>query len=83
MGDVDKEKISSDISEQKEEPRLMESYGSFPVWSLKLIDALTPEFLISKEPVEKKNFLSKNFLFINNETHSKGINKCFGQDRYP
>ena len=54
MGDVDKEKNSSDISEQKEEPRLMVSYGSFPVWSLKLIDALTPEFLISKEPVEKK-----------------------------
>lgn len=54
MGDIDKEKNSSDISEQKDEPRLMESYGSFPVWSLKLIDALTPEFLISKEPVEKK-----------------------------
>ena len=54
MSDVNKEKNSSDISEQKEEPRLMESYGSFPVWSLKLIDALTPEFLISKEPVEKK-----------------------------
>ena len=83
MGDVEKEKNSSDISAQKEEPGLMESYGSFPVWSLKLIDALTPEFLISKEPVEKKNFLSKNFLFINNETHSKGINKCFGQGRYP
>lgn len=54
MGDVDKEKNSYDISEQKEEPGLMESYGSFPVWSLKLIDAITPEFLISKEPVEKK-----------------------------
>ena len=54
MGDVDKEKNSSDISEQKEDPGLMESYGSFPVWSLKLIDAITPEFLISKEPVEKK-----------------------------
>ncbi len=54
MGDVDKEKNLSDISEQKEEPGLMESYGSFPVWSLKLIDAITPEFLISKEPVEKK-----------------------------
>ena len=54
MSDVNKEKNSSDISEQKEEPRLMESYGSFPVWSLKLIDAITPEFLISKEPVEKK-----------------------------
>ena len=55
MSDVNKEKNSSDISEEKEAPRLMESYGSFPVWSLKLIDAITPEFLISKEPVEKKN----------------------------
>ena len=54
MSDADKEKNSSDISEQKKEPGLMESYGSFPVWSLKLIDAITPEFLISKEPVEKK-----------------------------
>ena len=54
MSDVNKEKNSSDISEQKEEPGLMEWYGSFPVWSLKLIDAITPEFLISKEPVEKK-----------------------------
>ena len=54
MGDVEKEQNSSDISEHKEEPGLMESYGSFPVWSLKLIDAITPEFLISKEPVEKK-----------------------------
>ena len=54
MSDINKEKNSSDISEQKEEPGLMESYGSFPVWSLKLIDAITPEFLISKEPVEKK-----------------------------
>ena len=54
MSDVNKEKNSSDISEEKEEPRLMESYGSFPVWALKLIDAITPKFLISKEPVEKK-----------------------------
>ena len=54
MSDADKEKNSVDISEQKKEPGLMESYGSFPVWSLKLIDAITPEFLISKEPVETK-----------------------------
>ena len=39
---------------QKEEPALWESYGSFPVWSLKLINAITPEFLISKEPVKIK-----------------------------
>ena len=51
MSDADPK---NDVSEQKEEPGLMESYGSFPVWTLKLIDALTPEFLISKEPVEKK-----------------------------
>jgi len=54
MSDVKKEINSSSISEQKEEPRLMESYGSFPVWSLKLINAITPEFLISKEPVKIK-----------------------------
>ena len=54
MSEVDKEKKASDNHEQKEEPGLMESYGSFPVWSLKLIDALTPAFLISKEPIEKR-----------------------------
>ena len=54
MSDADPKNNVSDVPEQKEEPGLMESYGSFPVWTLKLIDALTPEFLISKEPVEKK-----------------------------
>jgi len=54
MSNADQKNDISDVPEQKEEPGLMESYGSFPVWTLKLIDALTPEFLISKEPVEKK-----------------------------
>ena len=54
MSNVNKEKKASDNPEKKEEPGMMESYGSFPVWSLKLIDALTPEFLISKEPIEKR-----------------------------
>ena len=54
MNNAEKEKKASDNHEQKEDPGLMESYGSFPVWSLKLIDALTPEFLISKEPIEKR-----------------------------
>ena len=54
MSKADPKNDISDVPEQKEEPGLMESYGSFPVWTLKLIDALTPEFLISKEPVEKK-----------------------------
>jgi hypothetical protein len=38
----------------KEEPGLWESYGSFPVWLLKLISALTPGFLISKSPAAKR-----------------------------
>ena len=54
MSDADQKRDIPDGPEQKEEPGLMESYGSFPVWSLKLIDALTPEFLITKGPVEKK-----------------------------
>ena len=54
MSNADRKNDISDVSEQKEEPGLMESYGSFPVWTLKLINALTPEFLISKKPVEKK-----------------------------
>ena len=54
MSDADPKNDISNVPEQKEEPGLMESYGSFPVWSLKLIDALTPEFLITKGPVEKK-----------------------------
>ena len=54
MGDADQKKTDIAAAEQKEEPGLMESYGSFPVWSLKLIDALTPEFLISKGPIKKK-----------------------------
>jgi len=39
---------------QKEEPGLLESYGSFPVWILKLIQAVTPDFLISKSPAPKR-----------------------------
>ena len=54
MSNADPKNDISDVPEQKEEPRLKESYGSFPVWTLKLIDALTPEFLITKGPVEKK-----------------------------
>ena len=54
MSNADTKNDISDVPEQKKEPGLMESYGSFPVWTLKLIDALTPEFLISKKPVEKK-----------------------------
>ena len=33
---------------------IMESYGSFPVWLLKIILWITPSFLISKTPPKKK-----------------------------
>lgn len=37
----------------KEDPGFMESIGSFPVWMLKIIDVITPEFLIKKVPPQK------------------------------
>ncbi len=38
----------------KEDPGVLESYGSFPVWMLKTIHVLTPDFLIRKTPPKKK-----------------------------
>ncbi len=38
-----------------EDPGMLESVGSFPVWMLKLIDTVTPEALRTKEP-PKKNY---------------------------
>ena len=38
----------------KEDPGLLESVGSFPVWMLKIIDVITPDFLIKKAPPPKK-----------------------------
>ncbi len=40
--------------EAPEEPSLLESYGSFPVWMLKAIDLVTPDFLVSTVPPKKK-----------------------------
>jgi len=37
----------------KEDPGFMESIGSFPVWMLKIIDVITPAFLIKKAPPQK------------------------------
>ena len=39
-----------------QDPGILESYGSFPVWMLKLIQLITPSFLISKTPPKKKNY---------------------------
>jgi hypothetical protein len=38
------------------EPGILENYGSFPVWMLRLIQLITPSFLISKTPPKKKNY---------------------------
>ena len=38
---------------RKEDPGIMESIGSFPVWMLKIIDIVTPDFLIKKDPPRK------------------------------
>ena len=40
-------------SVSKEDPGIMESIGSFPVWMLKIIDVVTPDFLIKKVPPRK------------------------------
>lgn len=39
---------------RKEELGLFDSYGSFPVWMLKIIGLVTPSFLINKPPPPKK-----------------------------
>ena len=39
--------------ESREDPGIMESIGSFPVWMLKVIDVITPDFLIKKVPPRK------------------------------
>lgn len=39
-----------------EEPGLLDSFGTFPVWMLKLIQLITPNSLISKTPPEKKKY---------------------------
>jgi len=39
-----------------EEPGILENYGSFPVWMLRLIQLITPDFLISKTPPKKKDY---------------------------
>ncbi|PIQ96193.1 MAG: hypothetical protein COV67_10775 [Nitrospinae bacterium CG11_big_fil_rev_8_21_14_0_20_56_8] len=36
-----------------DEPGIMENYGTFPLWLLKGIDAVTPDFLRTKTPPPK------------------------------
>ncbi len=41
--------------QQRKELGLFEYMGTFPVWMIRMIQALTPDFLISKTPPKKKN----------------------------
>ena len=52
---MEKNQNKQDIPQgvSKEDPGFMESIGSFPVWMLKIIDVITPEFLIKKAPPQK------------------------------
>ena len=38
------------------EPGILENYGTFPVWMLRLIQLITPSALISKTPPKKKDY---------------------------
>lgn len=42
------------LDPRKEDPGMMESYGTFPVWMLKGIQMLTPDALVQKNPTKKK-----------------------------
>ena len=59
------EKMSEEANSEKEnevkptmppvkDPGLLDHFGSFPVWILRIIQLITPDFLISKTPPEKK-----------------------------
>jgi hypothetical protein len=43
-------KTKSKIPVSRNEPGLFDTIGSFPVWLLKIIDLVTPEFLKNKIP---------------------------------
>jgi len=47
-------KAATPVEKQKQ-LGLFEYIGTFPVWMVRIIQALTPDFLISKTPPKKKN----------------------------
>ncbi|QPJ63873.1 MAG: hypothetical protein G3M78_04825 [Candidatus Nitrohelix vancouverensis] len=65
MVEQSKVEQTKSTEEQKAEPKvkpedvkpedmgMLDSYGSFPIWLLKGIQLVTPEFLISKTPPPK------------------------------
>ena len=56
------EEVKSEQEQKKttpvsvEEPGLLDNFGTFPVWMLKIIQLITPSSLISKTPPEKKKY---------------------------
>jgi hypothetical protein len=48
------EEETGHLDPTKEDPGMTDHYGSFPVWMLKLINAVTPDSLLTKEPSKKK-----------------------------
>jgi hypothetical protein len=52
---MEEKKTSNGVQQnsKKNDPALMESIGTFPVWMLKIIDLITPSFLKKKTPPRK------------------------------
>ena len=50
MGEKEHQPNTKIESESAEEPGLLETYGTFPVWMLKAIQLITPSFLIVQNP---------------------------------
>ncbi len=44
------------LNTESKEPGILDNYGTFPVWLLKMIQLITPSFLISKTPPKKKDY---------------------------
>jgi len=56
MAESPETKSTQKPESETEGPGIMENYGSFPMWLLKIIQLITPDFLISKTPPKKKNY---------------------------
>ena len=54
MSEEAKSEEQNETKPTTEDPGLLDTLGSFPVWILRIIQLITPDFLISKTPPEKK-----------------------------
>lgn len=50
MGKITNQPDAEESAEETQEPGLFETYGTFPVWILKVIQLFTPSFLIVQNP---------------------------------